>query len=115
MFFETIINNLLLFALHLDTTSIFPEPLSASEEKEYIERMRNGDKKAREVLIERNLRLVAHIIKKYYQTNAETDELISVGTVGLIKAINTYDPSKGVKLATYTSRCIDNAMLTTKT
>ena len=92
MFFETIINNLLLFALHLDTTSIFPEPLSASEEKEYIERMRNGDKKAREVLIERNLRLVAHIIKKYYQTNAETDELISslnlimfFGTIYLIK------------------------------
>lgn len=111
MFFETIINNLLLFALHLDTTSIFPEPLSPSEEKKYIERMKQGDKKAREVLIERNLRLVAHIIKKYYQTNTETDELISVGTVGLIKAINTYDPSKGVKLATYTSRCIDNEIL----
>ena len=111
MFFETILNSLLLFALHLDTTSIFPEPLSQSEEKEYIERMRQGDKKAKDVLIERNLRLVAHIIKKYYQTNTETDELISVGTVGLIKAINTYDPSKGVKLATYTSRCIDNEIL----
>lgn len=111
MFIAALINNLILFALHLDTTSIFPEPLSPEDEKIYVEKLKSGDKKAKDVLIERNLRLVAHIIKKYYQTNAETDELISVGTVGLIKAINTYDPDKGVKLATYASRCIDNEIL----
>lgn len=98
-------------ALHLDNPNLFPEPLTAKEEKEYVNKMIRGDAKAKEVLIERNLRLVAHLVKKYYTANVETDELISIGTVGLIKAVNTYTPEKGVKLATYASRCIDNEIL----
>ncbi|MBE6717415.1 MAG: sigma-70 family RNA polymerase sigma factor [Ruminococcaceae bacterium] len=77
--------------------------------------MKQGDTKAKEKLIEHNLRLVAHIIKKYYSLDSENEELISIGTVGLIKAINTFDDTKGVRLATYASRCIDNAMQTSKT
>ena len=108
---STLLQKLLLLALHLENANLFPEPLSAQEEKEYIRRMRNGDVKAKEALVEHNLRLVAHLTKKYYAANVETDELISIGTVGLIKAINTYTPEKGVKLATYASRCIDNEIL----
>ena len=89
----------------------FPKPLSAREEREYLEKYAAGDKNARSVLIERNLRLVAHIIKKYYTQSAEQDDLISIGTIGLIKGISSYKPDKGVRLATYASRCIENEIL----
>lgn len=108
---SSLLQKLTLLALHLENTNLFPEPLSAQEEKEYVEQMQKGDQKAKEILIERNLRLVAHLAKKYYTSNVETDELISIGTVGLIKAVNTFTPEKGVKLATYASRCIDNEIL----
>ena len=89
----------------------FPKPLSAEEEREYIDRCLEGDTEARNVLIERNLRLVAHIVKKYYSQSCEQDDLISIGTIGLIKGISSYRPDKGVRLATYASRCIENEIL----
>ena len=93
-----------------DRADSFPKPLSKEEEREYLERWQAGDIDARNTLVEHNLRLVAHIIKKYYQ-NEDIDDLISIGTIGLIKGINTYKPDKGVRLATYASRCIENAIL----
>ncbi len=93
------------------TNGSFPKPLSQSEEKLYLERCAEGDIEARNILIERNLRLVAHIIKKYYTQSSEQDDLISIGTIGLIKGISTYRPEKGVRLATYASRCIENEIL----
>ena len=111
MLLEFLAQRLLMLALHLEDGCNFPPPLSAQEEKRCLERLKNGDKKAKDELIERNLRLVAHIVKRYYSANVENDELISVGTVGLIKAINTYDPDKKVRLSTYASRCIDNEIL----
>lgn len=89
----------------------FPKPLSTNEETEYLRRCKQGDKDARDVLIERNLRLVAHIVKKYASCDKDTDDLISIGTIGLIKAIDTFDVDKGIRLATYASRCIDNELL----
>jgi RNA polymerase sporulation-specific sigma factor len=89
----------------------FPKPLSAEDEKKYVELSAQGDMEARNILIEHNLRLVAHIIKKYYTQNGDQDDLISIGTIGLIKGISTYKPDKGVRLATYASRCIENAIL----
>lgn len=89
----------------------FPKPLSAKEEQEYLERFSAGDMEARNILIERNLRLVAHIIKKYYTQTSDQDDLISIGTIGLIKGISTYKADKGVRLATYASRCIENEIL----
>ena len=89
----------------------FPKPLTAAEEREYLEKYANGDMEARNILIERNLRLVAHIIKKYYTQSGDQDDLISIGTIGLIKGRSTYRPDKGVRLATYTSRCIENEIL----
>ena len=89
----------------------FPSPLTAEEEKYYLEQMANGDKEAREKLIEHNLRLVAHIVKKYQNQNDDKEDLISIGTIGLIKAIDSYSPDKGTKLATYAARCIDNEIL----
>lgn len=89
----------------------FPKPLSAAEEKEYLRQCKLGDKTAREVLIERNLRLVAYIVKKYNANDKNVDDLISIGTIGLIKAIDTFDITKGIRLATYASRCIDNELL----
>ena len=106
-----LLNKLIIMALHLEDRFTFPEPLTKEEEKMYIEKMQTGDKKAKDILIERNLRLVAHVVKKYYSANAETEELLSVGTLGLIKAINSYDNRKGVKLASYAARCIDNEIL----
>lgn len=91
----------------------FPKPLSSSEEQEYLEAYQNGDEEAKNVLIERNLRLVAHIVKKYPNYNKDNEDLISVGTIGLIKAILTYKPSKGTKLATYAAKCIENEILMT--
>ena len=91
---------------------MFPEPLSSDEEKIYLERLQNGDDDARNILIERNLRLVAHVAKKYSSTNIANDDLISIGTIGLIKGINSFEASKGVRLATYVARCIDKSILT---
>ena len=99
-------------SLHLTgNVSSFPKPLTAEEEKYYVARLAEGDPEARAVLIERNLRLVAHIMKKYYTQAADQDDLISIGTIGLIKGISSYDPSKGARLATYAARCIENAIL----
>jgi len=89
----------------------FPKPLSTKEEADYLRLCREGDKEARDKLIEHNLRLVAHIVKKYNMIDKETDDLISIGTIGLIKAIDTFDEEKGIRLATYASRCIDNELL----
>lgn len=89
----------------------FPQPLSAAQETVYLRQYQNGDMHARDILIERNLRLVAHIVKKYMNSGKETDEMISVGIVGLVKAANTYNFEKGSRLATYAARCIDNELL----
>jgi len=96
---------------YIHNNSLFPEPLSPEEEKQYIEKYEEGDEEARNILIERNLRLVAHICKKYVTTNVGQDDLISIGTIGLIKGINSFDSEKGVRLATYVSKCIDNEIL----
>ena len=104
-------SHLLYFALHLEKSSTFPKPLSAVQEQEYFQRLEQGDEKAREKLIEHNLRLVAHIIKKYYTQSTDQEDLISIGTIGLIKAVNTFRPDKGIKLATYAARCIENEIL----
>ena len=90
---------------------MFPEPLSSSEEKKYLEQMAKGDDEARNILIERNLRLVAHIAKKYCSSNVDQDDLISIGTIGLIKGINSFKIDKGSRLSTYASRCIENEIL----
>ena len=100
----------LLYSLQLSTGS-FPRPLTAQEERMYLDRSARGDLEARNVLIERNLRLVAHIMKKYYAQSSDQEDLISIGTIGLIKAISTFDPSKGARLATYAARCVENAIL----
>ena len=89
----------------------FPKPLSAAEERHYLELSAQGDLEARNILIERNLRLVAHIMKKYYSQNADQEDLISIGTIGLIKGISTFDFSKGARLATYAARCVENEIL----
>ena len=101
----------LFFALHFDSKTLFPKPLSAREERACFERLAAGDKSAKDKLIEHNLRLVAHIIKKYYSQASDQDDLISIGTFGLIKAVNTFDCSKGSRFATYASRCIENEIL----
>lgn len=100
----------LLYSLQLSTGS-FPKPLSAQEERYYLERSAKGDMEARNILIERNLRLVAHIMKKYYAQTSDQEDLISIGTIGLIKGITTFDVSKGARLATYAARCVENAIL----
>lgn len=102
---------LYLFILHVCRSSSFPKPLSDAKEKEYIEKAKNGDIDARNKLVEHNLRLVAHIIKKYYAKESDHDDLVSIGTIGLIKAINTYNPDKSIKLSSYASRCIENEIL----
>ena len=89
----------------------FPKPLTPGEERACLERLQEGDREARDILIERNLRLVAHVAKKYQGTDYETEDLLSVGTIGLIKAVGTYQPAKNIKLATYASRCIENEIL----
>ena len=103
--------NTLLFSLRLSGGGSFPKPLSAAEEAHWLERYAKGDPEARNVLIERNLRLVAHIVKKYYTQSADQEDLISIGTIGLIKGISSFDPSQGARLATYAARCIENAIL----
>jgi RNA polymerase sigma factor, sigma-70 family len=96
---------------YIASNNLFPEPLSNEEEKMYLEKMEKGDEEAKNILIERNLRLVAHISKKYSSTNIDQEDLISIGTIGLIKGINSYKINKGTKLSTYVSRCIDNEIL----
>ena len=104
-------NSLFLTLRLTGDTGSFPKPLSAGEERMYLERSLAGDLEARNILVEHNLRLVAHIIKKYYTQAAEQEDLISIGTIGLIKAVNTFNSGKKIKLATYASRCIENEIL----
>ena len=105
------LSNLYYFALHVTGAGSFPAPLSAKRESELLEKSRNGDIEARNKLIEHNLRLVAHIVKKYYANSSNQDDLISIGTIGLIKAVSTFKSDKNIRLATYASRCIENATL----
>lgn len=109
--FEILSKGFLFFALHIKNNNSFPSALSSKEEKELLQKMKSGDKNAKNILVEHNLRLVAHIVKKYCSNSAEQDDLISIGTIGLIKAVNTFDNSKGIKLATYASKCIENEVL----
>ena len=105
------LSNMLFLFLKLSGGESFPSPLSKEEEKEYFERCRNGDMEARNVLIERNLRLVAHIAKKYYYSGYDNDDLISIGTIGLIKAIDSYKTDSGTRFATYAGKCLQNEIL----
>ncbi|MEE1016962.1 MAG: RNA polymerase sporulation sigma factor SigK [Ruminococcus sp.] len=99
------------YILHVCSGGSFPKPLSKKDEEYYLERLKEGDNEARNKLVEHNLRLVAHIIKKYYGTKCEQDDLVSIGTIGLIKAINTFKPDKKIRLSSYASRCIENEIL----
>lgn len=109
---EFLFNNVLFLLAYVSSGKSFPKPLSAKEEKHYIELFaKQGDQSARTVLIEKNLRLVAHIAKKYSESSCEQDDLISIGTIGLIKALDTFNPDKGIRLATYAARCIENEIL----
>jgi RNA polymerase sporulation-specific sigma factor len=103
--------NATFFALEVGVAGFFPKPLSQKEEKEALERMKNGDASARDTLIEHNLRLVAHIVKKYHSDAKDQDDLISIGTIGLIKAIGSFKTDKGINLSTYAARCIENEIL----
>jgi len=105
------LSGLLFFILHVTGSGSFPRPLTAQEERDCLERLKNGDMKAKNELVEHNLRLVAHIIKKYYSNLNDQDDLISIGTIGLIKAVNTFDSSKGIRLSSYAARCIENEVL----
>lgn len=106
-----LVDNIIFLVSYVTNNNSFPKPLSEDEERMYIQRFKNGDEEARNILVERNLRLVAHIVKKYNYTGKEVDDLISVGTIGLIKAITTFDNDKGTRLATYAARCIENEIL----
>ena len=106
-----VLSRLLFVALHLENGQNFPKPLSSAKEQEYFARMAQGDAAARDKLIEHNLRLVAHICKKYYSITNDPDDLISIGTIGLIKAVNTFSYDKKVRFSTYGARCIENAIL----
>ncbi len=109
--FLTFLHSAVFVVGYIVNNNLFPEPLSAEEEKLYLEKYEGGDEEARNILIEKNLRLVAHVAKKYASSNVSNDDLISIGTIGLIKGINSFKTSKGVKLATYVSKCIDNEIL----
>ena len=110
-FLAAALSNILYFILHVSNSGSFPRALTQKEETELLDRYRNGDDEARKLLIEHNLRLVAHVVKKYYDTNFDSDDLISIGTIGLIKAISSFNENKGTKLATYAARCIENEIL----
>lgn len=110
-FLSYISQYIFLFVLHIAHSESFPKPLKKAEEQHYLELAAKGDKNARNILVEHNLRLVAHIIKKYYQNDSSQDDLVSIGTIGLIKAINTFDINKKIKLSSYASRCIENEIL----
>lgn len=103
--------NTLLFSLRLSGGGSFPKPLTSAEEREYLRRYAAGDQTARDVLIERNLRLVAHIVKKYQGIEEDPEDLISIGTIGLIKAVSTFNPAKNNRLAAYASKCVENEIL----
>ncbi|MBP1080762.1 RNA polymerase sporulation-specific sigma factor [Bacillus capparidis] len=103
----------LVFLVSYVKNNAFPQPLSSGDEKKYLESMANGDEHARNMLIEHNLRLVAHIVKKFENTGEDAEDLISIGTIGLIKAIESYSSGKGTKLATYAARCIENEIFIT--
>lgn len=105
------VNNIFILLGYVSNANSFPQPLSPEEEQKYIQMYKDGNEEARNVLIERNLRLVAHIVKKYNSTGNDCDDLISIGTIGLIKAISTFDNQKGTRLATYAARCIENEIL----
>lgn len=105
------LSNLLYFALHIEGNGSFPKPLTLAKEKEYFALKEKGDLNARNKLVEHNLRLVAHIMKKYYSATNDQDDLISIGTIGLIKAVNTFSYDKGTRFATYAARCIENEIL----
>lgn len=109
--FLSFLSSSALFFGYISSNSLFPEPLSLEEEQKYVKLFESGDLEAKNILIEKNLRLVAHIAKKYSSNNSNLDDLISIGTIGLIKGINSFNSSKGVKLSTYVSRCIDNEIL----
>lgn len=109
--FEIISKGFLFFALHIRSSNSFPPALSAKEEGIFFQKFKQGDISAKNVLVEHNLRLVAHIVKKYHSSSEEQDDLISIGTIGLIKAVNTFDNDKGIKFATYASKCIENEIL----
>ncbi|MBE6797807.1 MAG: sigma-70 family RNA polymerase sigma factor [Ruminococcaceae bacterium] len=106
-----IASSLFYFALHVTPAGSFPPPLKAKEETALLQRMKNGDAEAKNKLIEHNLRLVAHIVKKYYSAASEQEDLISIGTIGLIKGVTSFKAEKGIRLATYAARCIDNEIL----
>ena len=107
----SIMSKVAFMVLHVNSSGQFPPPLSAKKEAEYLKCMAEGDKGAKDKLIEHNLRLVAHIVKKYYNTSLDPEDLISIGTIGLIKAVSTYKDGKGIRLVTYASRCIENEIL----
>lgn len=109
--FSSIFANMFYLMLHIENQGSFPKPLSAKAEKEALERMKQGDTSARDLLVEHNLRLVVHIIKKYYSNYSDQDDLISIGTIGLIKAVNSFNSEKGTRLATYAARCVENEIL----
>ena len=109
--FSELLRSIFFFALHVESSTVFPPPLSSGEEKKLFEKMSQGSKEAKNKLIEHNLRLVAHIVKKYTSSVPEQDELISIGTIGLIKAVSSFSYSKGTKFATYASKCIENEIL----
>lgn len=109
--FLTFLSSSIFLVGYISNNSLFPEPLNSEDEKKYISLLKDGNEDARNILIEHNLRLVAHVCKKYATSKVEQDDLISIGTIGLIKGINSFDYSKGVRLATYVSRCIDNEIL----
>ncbi len=106
-----VLSRMLFMVLHVVNSGSFPKPLTAAQEREAFAAMRAGDRAARQTLIEHNLRLVAHIIKKYYAGAQNQEDLVSIGTIGLIKAVDTFDETKGPRLATYAARCIENATL----
>lgn len=109
--FSFLLENILFFALHFENCGVFPKPLSSKQEEECFMLMKKGDNNARNKLIEHNLRLVAHIVKKYCSSQSDTEDLISIGTIGLIKAVESFDDSKNTRFATYASRCIENEIL----
>ena len=111
LFLIGILSGIIFFALHVTAANSFPKPLSNEEEKECFRKMKEGDKTSRNKLVEHNLRLVSHIIKKYYSNSSEQDDLVSIGTIGLIKAVSTFNYEKGTKFATYAARCIENEIL----
>jgi RNA polymerase sporulation-specific sigma factor len=107
----SLIKDFLFLVGYISSGKTFPKPLTKEEEAEYLKRSSKGDDEAKSILVEHNLRLVAHIVKKYQNTSISSDDLISIGTIGLIKAVNSFLPKKGTQLATYAAKCIENAIL----